>query len=593
MRVNRRQSKRLAGQRGGGDVLDRRPAGVRTDPEGDPPTTDPDLAPVLGSRTDEGDPVDPMTSTAPMASTAPLAAAAAQAPDAAPRRRPPVRTTLHPGVVLDGRYQLQRHISARGEVQLWQGEDRVLARPVAMRLLVDTGLPTALEGIQQLLAAARRSGQLLHSGAASTYDATTTSADGLPLAYVVSEWVHGISLLDLLRDGPLLPERAASVQLSVAKVVAAAHAVGVTHGDLHPGDVVITSHGLVKVLDLEMRAALGARDPAERRARDVVGLGALLYASLTGRWPLGAGRGLPPAERDSSGACRSPRQLRAGVPRDLDSLAMAALGTSAGAATAERPRPTAAEMVTALEAIVAMLPTGSHPALDDDPESYTTAGQTAKAAQAERLARENEARRRTLRRRTLPVVLLVVLALAAWLVGVAVGRLPGESGKRPTGGDASGAPTGAVLPLASVTDFDPSPGDGAEDPSGVGLAHDGNPATGWATEIYYGTQWGSIGKTGVGLKVDLGRAVAVSQVRLLFQRPGVSVELRYSKDDAASQDAYAVAATSSASPGVSQVLSPRTPAYRYWLIWLTALPRQAGPQGTQYQAVLDEMKFYG
>jgi hypothetical protein len=574
-------------------VSDRRPAGLRTDPATDPPTTDPNLATIPGFPGREGNPVDPLTSTAPLTATVPLAAAAEQAPDTAPPRHAPVRTTLHPGVLLDGRYQLQRHISARGEIQLWQGEDQVLARPVAIRLLVDTGLPTALEGTEQLLAAARRSGQLVHSSAASTYDATTTSADGLPLAYVVSEWVHGISLLDLLRDGPLLPERAASVQLSVARVVAAAHAVGVTHGDLHPGDVVITSHGLVKVLDLEMRAALGDRDPVQRRARDVVGLGALLYASLTGRWPLGPGRGLPPAEQDSGGACRSPRQLRAGVPRELDALAMAALGRAAGTPTAERPQPTAAQMADALEAIVAMLPTGSHPALDDDPESYTAAGQTAKAAQAERLARETDARRRTLRKRVLPVALLVVLALAAWLVGVAVGRLPGHSGTTPAVGGTSAAPGGAVLPLASVTDFDPSPGDGAEDPSGVGLAHDGNPATGWATEIYYGSQWGSIGKSGVGLKVDLGRAVAVTQVRLLFQQPGVSVELRYSRNDAASQDAYTVAATSAASPGASQVFSPRTSAYRYWLIWLTALPHTNGPQGAQYQALLSEMKFYG
>ncbi len=267
------------------------PTGVRIDPEREPAPTDPNMMAI------------PPTE---QLSAVPVATPAA------------VRTTLHPGVLLDGRYQLQRHISDRGDVQLWQGEDQVLARPVAIRLIIDTGLPTAMESIDQLLAAARRSGQLIHNSAASTYDATTTSADGLPLAYVVSEWVLGISLLDLLRDGPLLPERAASVLLSVAKVVAAAHAVGVTHGDLHPGDVVITSHGLIKVLDLEMRAALGDRSAAERETRDVIGLGALLYASLTGRWPLAAGRGLPPAEHDHNGACRSPRQLRAGVPRELD-----------------------------------------------------------------------------------------------------------------------------------------------------------------------------------------------------------------------------------------------------------------------------------
>jgi hypothetical protein len=456
-----------------------------------------------------------------------------------------------------------------------------------------------------MLAAARRSGQLIHNGAASTYDATTTGADGMPLAYVVSEWVLGISLLDLLRDGPLLPERAAVVLLSAAKVIAAAHAVGVTHGDLHPGDVVITSHGLVKVLDLEMRAALGERSAAERETRDVIGLGALLYASLTGRWPFGAGRGLPAAERDTNGACRAPRQLRAGVPRELDTLAMSALGEAAGprarsASTgdgrpaAQRARPTASDLVDALQTIVATMPTGAQPALDDDPEAYTPAGQTAKAAQADRLARETEARRRTIRRRVLPIALLVVLALVAWLVGVAVGKLPGHpSGTPAVGSSASAAPKGAILHLSSVVDFDPSPGDGAEDPGGVQFAYDNKIATAWSTEDYYGTQWGGIPKSGVGLKVDLGKPVAVSQVRLLFLQVGVHVELRYSTVDGTSLDAYTVAATSGPNPGISQALSPRAGAYRYWLIWLTELPHQMTAKGPTYSAALAEMRFYG
>jgi serine/threonine protein kinase len=536
-------------------------------------------------------------------SLAPIGAAEelTTAPPSAPRR-----TTLHPGVVLDGRYQLRSHISARGEVQLWQGEDQVLARPVAIRLIIDTGLPTALEGIDQLLAAARRSGQVTHNSAASTYDATRTDADGMPLAYVVSEWVLGISLLDLLRDGPLLPERAAVVLLSVAKVVAAAHAVGVTHGDLHPGDVVITSHGLVKVLDLEMRAALGEQSAAERQTQDVIGLGALLYASLTGRWPLGAGRGLPAAERDSTGACRRPRQLRAGVPRELDTLAMAALGSAARGVPdpamsddGERPtptgdRPTAAQLVDALQMIVSTLPTGSQPALDDDPESFTQAAQTAKAAQAERVARETEIRRRTIRRRVLPVVLLVVLALAAWLIGVAVGKIPGKSGGAPaTRSTASATPTGSVLKLSSVTDFDPSPGDGQEDPSGVQFAFDNNIGTAWSTENYLYSQWGGLGKSGVGLKVDLGKPVAVSQVRLLFQQKGVHVELRYSTVDGTSLDAYTVAATSGTNPGVSQTLTPRAGAYRYWLVWLTELPHTTVNGIATYSGSLAEMRFYG
>jgi hypothetical protein len=569
-------------------VPDSRPSGVHTGP-----AHDPTLAEQRRRDRDPG-PTDPNLTPVP----------ATEELTAAPRAAA-VRTTLHPGVLLDGRYQLRRYISSRAEVQLWQGEDQVLARPVAIRLIIDDGLPTSLEGVDRLLAAARRSGQLVHNSAASTYDATTTEADGMRLAYVVSEWVLGISLLDLLRDGPLLPERAAVIQLSVAKVIAAAHAVGVTHGDLHPGDVVITSHGLVKVLDLEMRSALGERTAAQRETRDVIGLGALLYASLTARWPWGDGRGLPAAERDSNGACRSPRQLRAGVPRELDALAMAALGTAAdrrgdaGSAgetrprTPERARPTAAQMVDELETIAAMMPTGSQPALDDDPESYTQAGQTAKAARAERLARDIEARRRTIRRRVLPVALLVILALVAWLIGVAVGKLPGHSSGAPTpGNSASATPTGSVLRLASVLDFDPSPGDGAEDPGGVAGAYDNSLGTAWSTEVYYKSQWGGI-KSGVGLKVDLGKPVAVSQVRLLFQQAGVHVELRYSTVDGTSLDAFTVAATSGSNPGISQVLSPRAGAYRYWLIWLTELPKQATASGPTYSAALTEMRFYG
>ena len=515
---------------------------------------------------------------------------------------PPVRTSLHPGVRLDGRYQLQHHVSDRSEIQLWQGEDQVLARAVAIRLVIDDGTPAASDDIRRLLDAARRSGQLLHTGAASTYDATTTSSDGLAVGYVVSEWVGGISLLTLLNDGPLLPNRAAAIVRSVAQVLASAHATGVAHGDLHPGDVIITSHGLVKVLDLEMRSVLGESSAAERRERDVVGLGALLYASLTGRWPLGAGRDLPPAELDPSGACRSPRQLRAGVPRELDALAMAALSLGDGPAGdnsplqhAGEPPLTAAEFAASLTRILAELPTGSSPVFDDNPEADMPAVRTAKAAQAQRMAHESAARRRSIRRRLMPVVLLVALALIAWVVGVAVGRLPGSSSKQPSAASSSTAkPLGKPLTLATVHDFDPQ-GDGTEDPTGVPYATDDNVDTYWSTEFYQLVPWGGNPlKTGVGLKVDLGRSVNLSQVKILFTKPGVSVELRYNDSDSISLDSYTVGASSDGpAPNPLVTLAPRAGAHRYWLVWLTGLPMVTTTQGVGYQAELSEMKFFG
>jgi hypothetical protein len=572
---------------------DRRPI----PPGAEPASTDPNLQ-IFGG---DGQ-FDPLASTAPH--TAPHTAALTPPPRSRESFEPPVRTSVHPGVLLDRRYQLQQHISDRAHIQLWQGEDQVLARAVAIRLVIDDGSHAAGEDTNRLLDAARRSGQLLHTGAASTYDATTTNADGLSLAYVVSEWVNGISLLTLLNDGPLLPNRAAAIVRSVAQVIAAAHAVGVAHGDLHPGDVIITSHGLVKVLDLEMRSALGQSSATERRERDVVGLGALLYASLTGRWPLGAGRDLPPAELDPSGACRSPRQLRAGVPRELDSLAMAALSVGDGPA-GEDPHYlpdgseplTAAGFAAALARILAELPTGSSPVFDDNPEADMPAMRTAKAAQAQRMAHDSAARRRSLRRRLLPVVLLVVLALAAWVIGVAVGRLPDDSGKAPkAGGTSTAKPLGKALVLAAVHDFDPQ-GDGTEDPTGVPYATDGDAHlnTFWSTEFYQLAPWGgNPAKTGVGLKVDLGRTVSLSQVRMLFTQPGVSVELRYNDSDSASLESYTVGASSGGpSPTHLITLAPRAGSHRYWLVWLTGLPKVTTAQGVGYLAQLSEMKFFG
>ena len=279
-------------------------------------------------------------------------------------------------------------------------------------------------------------------------------------------------------------------------MIAAAHAVGVTHGDLHPGDV---DHHFPRpgqgARPGDALRPLGERSP--RRAagpRRRSGLGALLYASLTGRWPLGAGRGLPAAETDSNGACRSPRQLRAGVPRELDALAMAALGRRrprrcrpaasrpsrrAGAAYGRRDGRRA-------QVIAAELPTGSQPALDDDPEAYTPAGQTAKAAQAERLARDNAARRRTMRRRVLPVVLLVVLALVAWLIGVAVGRLPAIRAAAPPSAATARrpAPTGALLRWRRSSTSIPRRATARRTPARCAVAYDDNLGTAWSTEDY-------------------------------------------------------------------------------------------------------------
>jgi putative peptidoglycan lipid II flippase len=149
------------------------------------------------------------------------------------------------------------------------------------------------------------------------------------VAYVVREWVHGRSLATLLADGPLPPRNAGLIVREVAEALASAHTQGLTHERLDPDCVVVTDAGSIKIVGLATQLALsngnGAdgpdagedRDPARS---DALGLGRLLYAGLTARWPTGPRSGLEAALRSGDGSLLSPRQCLAGIPKALDEI---------------------------------------------------------------------------------------------------------------------------------------------------------------------------------------------------------------------------------------------------------------------------------
>lgn len=219
-------------------------------------------------------------------------------------------TSTRPGDVLAGRYRLIDLLSESGGGRFWRAHDNVLERFVALHVIPehDARAPALLE-------AARASATVLDSRILRVLDAEIE--DGL--CFVVNEWGTGISL-DILvtHAGPLSPRRAAWLVADVAGAIAKAHAAGVAHGRLNPENVLIDSYGAVRIIGLCVDAALHGI-PAGDVQNDLEDLGGLLYCALTATWPGPSGSIVPAAPREHD-VMLSPRQVRAGVPKPLDTL---------------------------------------------------------------------------------------------------------------------------------------------------------------------------------------------------------------------------------------------------------------------------------
>lgn len=225
--------------------------------------------------------------------------------------------TIGPGTVLAGRFRLEDLIQETAGAKFWRATDQILARNVAVHV-IDADDRRA----DALLVAARTSATVTDGHLLRVLDAARV--DGF--VFVVSEWGSGLSLDKLLSEGPLPPRRAAWLVKEVAEAITRAHTHGVAHGRLVPENVIVTESGAVKLVGFVVDRVLNGRPPAvaggeppSDHESDVANLAALLYASLTGRWPGPTSSILPSAPRDHGRLLR-PRQVRAGIPRTLDAI---------------------------------------------------------------------------------------------------------------------------------------------------------------------------------------------------------------------------------------------------------------------------------
>jgi len=333
---------------------------------------------------------------------------------------------MQPGDQLGGRYHLGEQLGQGGMSVVWRARDEVLDRDVAVKALAPALVddPIALARVRtEALAAAR----LRHPSIVAVHD-----YGDIPAPYVVMELVDGPSLASALDTGPLPWPMAVRVVADVATALAAAHARGIVHRDVTPGNVMLTTDG-AKLVDFGISAAVGEADWAPdghvlgtpaylaperldrgtvRPATDVYALGLLLYKALTGRlpWESTTTTQMLRAHRYADPA---PLPAVAGLPQEVIAACHRCL--------AKRPedRPTAAELAGELDRFTgAGYPAGTWIGLAGVPRRPTAALTLASPPPPSR------------RRRTVRFAAVGLLLLAA-MIGAYSGTDPHRSGQRP------------------------------------------------------------------------------------------------------------------------------------------------------------------
>jgi eukaryotic-like serine/threonine-protein kinase len=205
---------------------------------------------------------------------------------------------------LGERYRLIRHIASGGMGTVWEAEDTVLHRRVAVKLLSEA-LASEPRFADRFRREALAAAGLSHPSVASVYD---YGENGGP-PFIVMELVEGETLSHRIRrEGRLPEEEALRIAVAIAAALQAAHSAGIVHRDVKPGNVMLTPSGEVRVLDFGISAAAGAPltatgarmgtatylSPEQARgepptpASDVYSLGVVLYEMLGGRPPFAA-----------------------------------------------------------------------------------------------------------------------------------------------------------------------------------------------------------------------------------------------------------------------------------------------------------------
>jgi serine/threonine protein kinase len=415
------------------------------------------------------------------------------------------------GRVIADRYELVAPLGTGGMAQVWEANDRLLSRRVAVKLL-HRHLADDPAFVQRFRREAVAAARLVHPNIVAVYDTVSTDE----CEAIVMELVDGETLRSRLdEDGPLSERKVRQLGIELAGALDCAHRNGIVHRDIKPANILITDDGSVRLADFGIAKA--EEDPDLTVAGTLVGtaaylapeqvgggridqrsdlyaLSTVLYEAVSGSIPF---RGDSPAATALARLHHDPIDLATSMT-GLDPAFAAAVMRNLERAPERR-------FQSALDFGTALVEVGNRRSTSRRAAVAAVRAPATSPEPAPTVDRRPPRRRSVVGRVILTVLVLGPIALAA-----ALAFEPAERTATPTG-ESGGTPLG-VLAVAAATPFDPMGDTGQENNEQAPRAIDRDPATVWSTEGYNDQTFGT--KTGVGLILRTDTPARIASLRI-------------------------------------------------------------------------------
>jgi eukaryotic-like serine/threonine-protein kinase len=460
------------------------------------------------------------------------------------------------GEVLSDRFELEELVGTGGMSSVYRAHDRLLDRKVALKVLHEQYSEDD-DYVERFRREARAVASLSHPNIVGVID----RGEHADRQFIVFEYVDGDNLKRMIeRRGPAPVETALELGVQMARALSFAHQNGLIHRDVKPQNVLLNGDGHAKVTDfgiarsLDMQrgmtqtgTVLGTSDyiaPEQAQGHhvddhtDVYSLGVVLFELLTGHVPFTGENFVAVAMRHINEAVPSIRAERPDVPPRVEAAIQRAM--------AKNPDDRFATMADFCQELDACL---------------------AEVQGTQVMAPPPGGPRRAPRRRGVspwPFVLALLVLLAIGAVAGVVLLTRHNGGDSPTTTGKGGGIGGGTPHLKALAAYDPD-GDGHEHDEEVSRATDGQASTYWETEHYLHPP--SLGKPGVGLVLDAGRAVQLHQLGIATTTPGFVAQIKASN----SASSFSTVVAGSKTTSSDTYFTVRSGSYRYYLIWITKL----------------------